>query len=119
MGDRKKGRLPLLQRVLEITEEQKKLLSENRLHALAASMKEREEILSRITPPGAGPGPGPAEKALAGRIRDLEADLRTLLEGELQETGKELERLLHCNMARRAYEPRPLISLGERCSRDG
>jgi len=115
MRDRKE----LLQGLLSIAKTQSVLLSENRLSELAATMSEREEAIRSLKDLSSESEKSAEEESLIREILDLDANLRVSLQCELDETGRELERLQGCNRARRAYARDPALRAGERYSRDG
>ncbi len=119
MGHEKTGRRALLKRLLHIARAQKVLLAENRFADLAKTMAERDEIISSIRETGAAAAEISEETALIEEILGLDANLRVSMEGELEETRRELERLSQCNTAHRAYVSSSVKTPGKRCSRDG
>jgi len=119
MGPEREGKRKLLERFLNLAGGQPGLLAGNRLLELEASMKERAEIISKLKDLHGGEEMTEGERQVISRILALDADLRTSIEGELEDTRRELARILRCNRAHRAYARTPAGKKRERHSRDG
>jgi len=114
-----KTRTELLQDLLGIARTQGRLLSENRLNEIASTMSEREKIVASLRALSSDGAESADEERILGEILELDANMRVSLQCELDETGRELERLQGCNRARRAYAADPAQRAGERYSKDG
>ncbi|MFQ5479847.1 MAG: hypothetical protein ACE5DW_01050 [Thermodesulfobacteriota bacterium] len=103
-------RIDLLKRLLNIARAQKGLFSENRLTELAGSILERDEIISRISKIKAVEAQKNMEQDIIKEILNFDCDLRVSMEGALEETRRELRKVLHCTRAHRAYAS-PMVNM--------
>ncbi len=112
-------RVYLLKRLLAIARAQHGLFSENRLTELAGSILERDEIIAQISRISAVEADRKEEHDIIRQILVFDGDLRVCMEGALEETSRELQKLLHCTRAHRAYVS-PMVNVkSQRYSKDG
>ena len=112
-------RIRLLKKILHIASGQQRLLSENRLSELAGSILERDEIIKRITKAPVVMEKREQEQAVIQEILAFDGNLRVSMEGALWETQQELEKILHCSRAHRAYATTPVNKKSQRYSQNG
>lgn len=97
-----------LEKVLDISELQLKLLSENRIEDLLKSQSERDLILRQAAGGGVSPAPSevPLIKSLAGRIAANDSILSLRIESELSGLRRRLAAIGGGKKALRAYTHR-------------
>lgn len=119
MASESLDRFRLLKKILLIASGQQRLLAENRLSELAESMLERDELINRITKMQEVTTRKKQEQAVIQEILGFDGDLRVCLEGAIGETRQELQKLLHCTRAHRAYTSPPVNMKSQRYANDG
>jgi len=117
MGPETISRSELLESLLRIARGQHGLLADNRLAELTEAMAEREEIISRLK--SAGAPAGKKEGEIIKKILAYDGNIRLSIEGELEKTRHELEKLSKCNVVHKAYVSAQVKTSVERSIRNG
>ncbi len=108
MESEKVDRVELLEKVLHIARDQQRLLAQNRLTELAESILARDVIISDTSKLKALKEQRAVEQSIIDEILTYDSDLRVCMEGALDDTRKELEKILYCTRAHRAYTSTPV-----------